>query len=110
MVIVVVVINVLISLILFYLAWRLWQLRRRLAKIANLLIAAERSSHAVLPQAPENIYFFQNNIHNLRQGNQQPQLQIQRLRQIFSLIAFGQQVWRRYFIKFGSTKIMNKRI
>ncbi|MGH8000253.1 MAG: hypothetical protein ACREPR_12670 [Brasilonema sp.] len=108
MVTVVVVINILISLILLYLAWRMRRLKRRLTRIANILVAAERSSHAVLLGAPEAIYMSQRNIHNLRQGNQPPQLQIQRLRQIFSLLALGQQIWRSNFLRFRA-KLVKKR-
>ncbi|NJR76582.1 MAG: hypothetical protein HC773_29550 [Scytonema sp. CRU_2_7] len=97
MVTIVVVINILISLILLYVAWRVQRFKRRLTRISHLLVAAERSSHAVLLGAPEAIYMGQRNIHNLRQENQPPRLQIQRLRQIFSLLALGQQVWRSNF-------------
>ncbi|WP_026082881.1 hypothetical protein [Mastigocladopsis repens] len=108
MVTVVVVINILISLTLLYVAWRVRRFKRRLTRIANMFVAAERSSHAVLFGAPEAIYMGQRNLHNLRQGNQPPRLQIQRVRQIFSLLAVGQQVWRRYFLRLSS-KLVKKR-
>jgi len=93
----IVIINTLISLVLFYVAWQVWRLKRWLAKFADTLIAAELSTYAVLHEAPEAIYRGQQNIHNLRQRNQLLELQIQQLRQIFSLLAMGQQVWLRYF-------------
>ncbi len=102
MVTVVVIINMLISLMLFYVAWRVWQLKRRLVKIADTLTAAERSTHAVLHRAPNAIYKGQQNVHNLRQTNQALEQQIQQVRQIFRLLIFGQQVWLRYFQKFRS--------
>ncbi|NEQ20071.1 MAG: hypothetical protein F6K28_12620 [Microcoleus sp. SIO2G3] len=95
MVTVVVVINILISLVLLYVAWQVRKLRQRLTRLANIFIAAERSSHRVLYGAPVAISIGQQNVHNLRRTNQPPQLQIQRVRQIFSLLALGQQIWRR---------------
>ena len=97
MVTVVVVINLAIALILFYLAWQLWQLRQRLANVANSLIAAERSTHAVLRGAPASISLGQQGIHRLRQGNKPLQLQLQQVRQVLSLVALGQQSWRRFY-------------
>jgi len=78
-------------------AWRIWQLRQRLANIANILIAADRSSYTVLHGAPKAIYKRQENIYKTRVVNQTLQLQIQQLRQIFGLLLLGQQLWRRYF-------------
>ncbi|KAF3887800.1 MULTISPECIES: hypothetical protein [Nostocales] len=108
MVAVVVIINILISLILFYVAWRVWLLKQRLANIADILSAAQRSTHAVLHKAPTAIYVGQRNIHNLRQGNQPKQLQIQRVRQIFSLLAFGQKIGHRYFFKLKPITLKKK--
>lgn len=109
MVTVVVIINILISLILLYIARRVWQFKQRLANIANRLTAAERRTHAILEKAPENISRRQQNIHLLRQGNQSIQLQIEQVRQIFSLLLVGQQIQQRYFVKVGlGTKYKKK--
>ncbi|MBD0303726.1 MAG: hypothetical protein ICV85_16630 [Tolypothrix sp. T3-bin4] len=91
------------SLMLFYAAWRMRQLKQQLSIIANTLTAYERRSHALLYQAPETIYFAQQNIYNLRQGNQSLELQIQQVRQIVSLLFLGRQVWRRSFRRLGFT-------
>ncbi len=106
MVIVVVVINTLISLMLLYGAWRVWQLKQQLADIADTLTDYELCTHAALYQAPENIYISQQNIHNLRQRNQALEVQIQQVRQIVSLLFIGRQIWRRDFrrLKFTSGK------
>ncbi|ARV62277.1 hypothetical protein BZZ01_29880 [Nostocales cyanobacterium HT-58-2] len=108
MVTVVVVINILLSLILLYVAWRVRRFKRRLTRITNILVAAEGSSHAVLNRAPEAIYIGHQNIHNLRQDNQPPRRQLQQIRQIFSLLALGQQVWRSNFLRLSS-KLVKKR-
>ncbi|GAA6622254.1 hypothetical protein [Scytonema sp. NUACC26] len=108
MVTVIVVLNMLISLTLFYMAWQIWLLKRRVARIADILSAAERSTHAVLHKAPTAIYVGQRNIHNLRQGNQPKQLQIQQVREIFSLLAFGEKIWRRYFFRFQRIRVKQR--
>ena len=97
MVILVILINTLISLILLYVAWRMWQLKQQLACIADSLAAYESCTHAALNKAPENIYLSQDNFYNLRQKNQVLQMQIQQVRQIISLLLLGQQIWQRYF-------------
>ncbi|MHC5728333.1 MAG: hypothetical protein ACYTXY_30310 [Nostoc sp.] len=97
MVILVILVNTLISLILLYVAWRVWQLKRQLAYIADRLTAYESCTHAALNKAPENIYLSQDNIYNLRQKNQALQMQIQQVRQIISLLLLGRQIWQRYF-------------
>lgn len=96
MVTVVVVINTIISLILFYVAWRVWQLKQRIAYIGDCLTHYQRCSYALLNQAPENIYTGQQYIYNLRLKNLVLQAQIQQVRQILSLFLFAQQNWRRY--------------
>lgn len=102
MVTIVVVINTLISLMLLYAAWQVWKLKQKLRIVADRLAAYERCSHAVLYAVPEKIYTTQQNIYNLRQGNQNLEVQIQQVRQIISLLFLGRQVWRRSFRSSGS--------
>lgn len=102
MVTLVVVINTIISLMLLYVAWRVWKLKYVLASIADKLTAYERATHAVLHKAPENIYPGQQKIYDLRQRNQQLQAQIEQVRQIISLLLLVRQAWRRNFWQLGS--------
>ncbi|MEH2349684.1 MAG: hypothetical protein V7K55_17140 [Nostoc sp.] len=97
MVILVILVNTLISLMLLYVAWRIWQLKQQLAYIADRLTVYEICTHTALDKAPENIYLSQENIYQLRQRNQGLQIQIQQVRQIISLLLQGQQIWQRYF-------------
>ncbi|MHC5597759.1 MAG: hypothetical protein ACYTXC_17770 [Nostoc sp.] len=103
MVILVILVNILISLILLYVAWRVWQFKQQLAYIADRLTVYESCTHAALNKAPENIYLSQDNIYNLRQKNQVLQMQIQQVRQIISLLLLGRQIWQRYFRKLELT-------
>jgi hypothetical protein len=97
MVTTVVVINTFISLILLFAAWQMWKLKGRIGRIADKLSAYERAAHAALYTAPERIDISQQQIHNLRQGNQGLQLQILQVRQIISLLLFGRRFWGRSF-------------
>jgi hypothetical protein len=103
MVTVVVVLNTLIALMLLYVAWQVWKLKQKLGIVADKLAAYERCSHAVLYAAPEKIYLAQQNIYNLRQRNQNLEVQIQQVRQIISLLFLGRQIWRRSFRSSVST-------
>lgn len=97
MVMVVVVINLTIALMLLFVAWRLRLLRRRLAQIANTLVAIERSTHAALWGAPNSIFLAQVGIDRLIEGNEPLQLQLQRVRQVLSLFVVGRQAWQRFY-------------
>ncbi len=93
MVTVVVVINTLISLVLFYVARRVWRLRRRITRIANILDSAERKT-ARLAGAPAQIIKGQQTLQRLRQKTQPLEVQVARVRQIVKLLVVGQQIWR----------------
>lgn len=96
MVTVVVVINMLISLTLLYVAWRLRKIKLTLARAANILVAAERNTQAVLVTAPNFIYIGKRNIRKLRQGNQSLELQTRKLQQIIGFLVLGTQWWQRF--------------
>ena len=96
MVTVVVVINFAIALLLLCIAYIICQVRQRVARITNILIAVERDTHAVLGGAPTAISFGQVSIRQLRQGNKPLQLQLQQVRQVISLLIFGRQIWQRF--------------
>lgn len=95
MVTVVVVINLALALMLLYVAWRVWQLRLRLARVADKIGAIERKLNAVLPVAPDAISTGRLAIHKLRQGNQPLDLELLRVQQVLTLLGIGQQIWQR---------------
>lgn len=96
MVTVVLIFNVLIALLCLYVAWRVWQLRRALANIANALTVAERSTHNVLANAPNAIGQRQQGIYHLRRQYQQIEVYLQQVQKILSLLGLGQVVWQWY--------------
>ncbi len=96
MVVTIVIINVSIALILLYVARRVWLLRQKLQRINNTLIAINRSAGAALTGTPNAIYQGQMGIYQLKQRNEPLQIQIQRVRQVLSLLSVGQQAWLRF--------------
>ena len=89
MVTVVVVMNMLISLMLLYVAWRLRKIKLTLVRAGNILTIAERNTQAVLVKAPDFIYIRKRNIRNLRQSNQSLELQTRKLQQIIGFLVLA---------------------
>ena len=96
MVVTIIVINVLIASILLYVARRLWLLRQKLQRVNNKLIAINRRTQAALAGTPNAIYKGQMGLSQLKQRNEPLQVQIQRVRQVLSLLSVGQQAWQRF--------------
>ncbi len=96
MVTIVVSINIIISLILFYCTWQVWLLRRRLVRLTNFFKNCDRNSYALLHRRAEAIYLGMQNLNNLRQNNQSLQVKLRQIKQILALIVFGRQIlWTR---------------
>ncbi|HBB30924.1 MAG TPA: hypothetical protein DDZ80_28100 [Cyanobacteria bacterium UBA8803] len=91
---VVVILNVLISLLCFYAAWRIWKLRRALAIAADAISSAERNTHKVLNGAPTAIERGQSGVGGLRERYQQLEIQWQRVEQVLTLLVVLQRIWR----------------
>ncbi|OKH41228.1 hypothetical protein NIES2101_34635 [Calothrix sp. HK-06] len=95
MITVVVTINILISLILLYIAWRVWLLKRSFTNLKNAFNAASRNSYAVLSTLPNFLYARQTVIKNLRQRNQGLESQFQKSTQALSILLIVSRFWRR---------------
>jgi len=93
MLMMVVVINLLLALFCFYLAWKVWQFRRAIANAADALVIAEKNTHKVLHGAPSAILKGQIGTSQLRQRYQQLEPQYQKVRQALALLSIGQTVW-----------------
>lgn len=98
MVTTVVIFNLIIALILLYVARQVWLIRKKLKRINNKLIAVERSTQVALSTTPNAIYQGQMSIYQLKQRNEPLQVQIQRMKQVLSLLVIGQQTWQRFFL------------
>lgn len=102
MVVLVVILNCLISLFGFYVAWQIWNLRRVLADVAQVVSLSERDTQAVLEGAPEAILQGQIGVSEVRSRYGQLEPQVQRLQQVLAILTLllkvGQQLsprWQR---------------
>jgi hypothetical protein len=95
MVTLVVIFNLVLALLNFYIAWRIWQIRRVLVGVTHTISAAERNTRGGLQGAPRAIAQGEKGTRGLRQQYQRLQLQLERLGQILALIGLGQQILRR---------------
>jgi hypothetical protein len=93
MVTIVIAVNLLTACIGFFVAWRVWQLQRTIAKIADTLAAAERSTHQLLHNAPTSIARGQLGVYQLRQAYVQSGPQWLRVRRALTLLGLGRSLW-----------------
>ncbi|MBD2313984.1 hypothetical protein H6G20_20145 [Desertifilum sp. FACHB-1129] len=91
----VIILNVLISIACWFVAWKIWRLRLTLASVANTLERAERSTHSVLYGAPRAIIRGQSGTRGLRQRYQVLDRQVEQLRRLIAIATFGLGVWQR---------------
>lgn len=97
---IIVVCNVTIALLLGMISWYLWRWRSTLGRIANTLVALEKTTHAVLLDAPDVIYRAQMGIYQLQElsNYQQFEFQLQQLKQALRLLRWGQRAWLKQFV------------
>ena len=98
MVTLVVTINLLLALGCFYLAWKMRQFRRAIARAADALSIAEKNTHAALHGAPDAILKGQLGTRQLRSRYQQLEPQYQQARRALALLSLGQTVWAAHSI------------
>jgi len=96
-VITVVSLNILIALLGFYVAWRLWRLKISLGGVADALVRWEQKARHSLDPAvtPAALLTGQQKTASLRYQYAQLQIQVQRVRQILRLLSFVPVVSRR---------------
>lgn len=91
---IVVGINILISVLCLYVAWRVWTLRRALAIAADVVASFERSTYLTLHGAPQAIYNGQLGVRGLRERYQQLDRQLQQVQQALTILALLQRILR----------------
>jgi hypothetical protein len=89
---VVVFINLGLTLVLLYVAWQIWQLRLKLARIANILLVYERVTRAALQQTPDAIAASRMAIRQTRQQNSPVDLKLVRIQQVLNLLTLGLEI------------------
>jgi hypothetical protein len=91
---IVVGINILISLLCLYVAWRVWKLRRALAIAADVVASFERNTYLTLHGAPQAIYNGQLGVSGLRDRYQQLDRQLEQVQQVLTVLALLQRILR----------------
>lgn len=100
MLIAVIIINVILSLVFFFVAWRLWKLQKTMNQVTQSILNADRVTYDVLHGTPAALAQGELGTRNLRTRYQQVELQLLRLRQIVQLLSIGQTAWvRRALLK-----------
>jgi uncharacterized protein YhhL (DUF1145 family) len=92
---IVLITNAFLALICLWVAWKIWQLRRTLARVTDTLLYVEQVVYQVLHSAPTAILKGQTGSQALQQQYQNLQIQLQRLQQILALVSFGRSLWAR---------------
>ncbi|MEG3846227.1 hypothetical protein QT971_08700 [Microcoleus sp. herbarium19] len=91
----VVIINLMISLTCFYIAAKVWKIRRTIALFEVRIAAIERCSSNVLSKSPDFLAKRQQGARQLRRRYQQLELQLQQVQQLLELLGLGRTLWRR---------------
>lgn len=95
MIIVVLTINLIITTFNFYLALKIWQLRKLFALITTALINCDSYLYLVLRLTPSILLQEKTNIYHFRKRYQLWQLQLQKIQQIIVVLNWMYRVWRR---------------
>ena len=91
----VVIINLMISVVCFYIAARVWKIRRTIARFEMRIAAIERCSSNVLRKSPNFFAKRQEGAHQLRRDYQQLESQLQQVQQLLGLLGLGRMLWLR---------------
>jgi hypothetical protein len=91
----VVIINLLISVVCFYIAAKVGKIRRTIARFEIRIAAIERCSSNVLSTSPGFLAKRQEGTRQLRRRYQQLELQLQQVQQLLGLLGWGRTLWLR---------------
>lgn len=108
MVTIVVILNGCIACLCWYGVWRIWRLRQALVRVTTALTVAERNTHRVLQDAPDFWEQGQIGTAELRLRYQTLLLRFQQVRQILTLLGFGQLFWRQVWKPQGRPQYSSK--
>ncbi|MEB3339864.1 hypothetical protein [Okeania sp.] len=88
-------VNIIISILGFYLAWKIWRFRQILLTVEHNLNLINNYT-IILTQTPEFLENKQQKVNQLRQQYQQLNLQVQQLQQLVSMFWLLRNVWYRF--------------
>jgi hypothetical protein len=95
MITIILILNGLLAVFCFYLAWQMWHWRQALAQAADALMEAERVTHEVLHGAPGSIIAGQVGTYQLRQSYRRLGTHLYQLQAILNILRLGSWIWGR---------------
>lgn len=101
---IVIALNLLISLLCLFVARLLWRLRQRLSRVADVLVRAERRTHAILHKAPHTIIKGQRGTSALRRRYRSLINQVRQVQQILTIVSLVLEVGHRASRRASRTK------
>lgn len=101
---IVITLNLLISLLCLFVAFRVWRLRQTLSRVADALISAEKETHAILHPAPHNIIKGQQGTSVLRRQYRNLANQLRQVQQILAIVTLVLRVGHRGSRRASRTK------
>ncbi len=84
---IVIALNLLISLLCLFVAFRVWRLRQTLSRVADALVKAERKTHAILHKAPHSIIKGQRGTSTLQRRYRSLMNQVRQVQQILAIVS-----------------------
>lgn len=84
---IVIALNLLISLLCLFVAWRVWRLQVLLSRVADVLVRAELKTHAILDKAPHTIIKGQRGTSALQQRYRSLMNQVRQVQQILAIVS-----------------------
>lgn len=97
---IVIALNLLISLLCLFVAWRVWRLQVLLSRVADVLVRAELKTHAILDKAPHTIIKGQRGTSALQQRYRSLMNQVRQVQQILAIVSLVLGVGR-----WGGTRV-----
>lgn len=90
----VIAVNLFITGVNCYIAWRVWQWRHKFRKTARVLTKVERRCYSVLSPAPKIIMTGQQGTQTLKQLYGQLNRQLQQLQKLLTVLGWMPLLWR----------------
>ena len=94
MIFIIIAINLSITLLNIYIAIRIWQLRRLIARISKIFANYEGYFVLLLKVAPQVIYQGQSNVSQVRHRYQRLKSQSIKIKQVIWLLNQSYRIWR----------------
>lgn len=90
----VVIINVLISLVCFYIAARVWKVQRIIERFETRIILLNRCTSNLLIKSPNFLAKRRQAARQLQRNYLELELQLQQVQQLLGLLGLGRRLWR----------------